>query len=104
MRRVVSIKAARGNAADGAEAAGVSNNTPRRSSARANAAKGSAPGRQTAMRHALPASAMSPRYSAGRRPQLINEDLPLPELPSTARKRRLPSRSTMASTAASRPK
>ena len=48
---------------------------------------GSLPGRNWAMRQAVPARAIRPRRKAGRSPQLTSEDLPLPEVPTTARKR-----------------
>ena len=39
------------------------------------------------MRHDVPAVAINPRRRAGIRPQFTSEDLPLPEVPTTARKR-----------------
>ena len=40
----------------------------------------------------------TPRRRAGRKPQFTSEDLPLPEVPTTARKRLAASLSTMVST------
>ena len=65
---------------------------------------GSLPGRNCAMRHDVPAEAINPRRSAGFKPQFTSEDLPLPDVPTTARKRVAASISTMVSIWLSRPK
>jgi len=52
----------------------------------------------------VPARAIKPPCKAGRNPQLTKEDLPLPDVPTTAKKRVAASLSTMASTWFSRPK
>ena len=49
------------------------------------------------MRQEVPALAISPRCRAGRKPELTSEDLPLPEVPTTARKRVRASLSTIVS-------
>ena len=57
------------------------------------------------MRQAVPARAMRPRRSVlAAEPQFTSEDLPLPEVPTTARKCVSARLSTMASTWFSRPK
>ena len=100
MRRVVSMISANVIPA----AACSRNSTPSCARARAIAPIGSLPGRNWAMRHAVPAGAIRPWRSAGRSPQLTREDLPLPDVPTTARKRVAASLLTMASIWFSRPK
>ena len=56
------------------------------------------------MRHEVPAEAINPRRSAGLSPQFTSDDLPLPEVPTTARNRVAESSSIMVSTWLSRPK
>src|SRR5580704_215987 len=80
------------------------NSTPSLARAFAVASSGVLPGRNWAIRHALPAAPIKPRCRAGRSPQLTSEDLPLPELPKTTRKRVLASLSTIVSISFSRPK
>src|SRR5262245_37837058 len=65
---------------------------------------GSLLGQNWAMRQAVPARASKPRCKAGRSPQLTREDLPLPEVPTTARKWVAASLLIRASTWLSRPK
>ena len=84
--------------------AAASYSTPGAASACASLPSGSFSGRNCAMRQAAPALAMWPRCSAGRRPQLTSDDLPLPDVPTTARKRCTASLSIIRSTWCSRPK
>src|SRR5215471_4118592 len=80
------------------------NRTPGAANARAMARIGAFPGRNCAIRQEVPALANKPRCRAGFRPQLTSEDFPLPEVPTTARKRVRASLSIIASTWLSRPK
>jgi hypothetical protein len=69
---------------------------------RANAMRGVAPGVSRTTGHAaLPLIASLP--SAARRPALISDDFPLPELPVTATNRETVSRATSSDVASSRP-
>ena len=93
-RRVVSMISSSGRP----RSSKLLNSTPSSARAWASAASGWLPGRNWAMRQLVPALVILPWCRAGRRPQFTNEDLPLPEVPTTARKRRWASLSTMAST------
>src|SRR5580765_8291755 len=65
---------------------------------------GSSPGLMTAIRQLELAPAMNPLCNAGIRPERTSDDLPLPEVPTTARKRVLRSRRRRSSISFSRPK
>ena len=62
------------------------------------------PGRNWATLQVVPANAIKPACRAGRNPQFTNEDLPLPDEPTTARNCVAANVSTIASTLLSRPK
>ncbi len=62
------------------------------------------PGLITAMRQPEPAPFIIPPRSAGIKPARINEDLPLPEVPTTARNRARERREINSSACPSRPK
>src|ERR1035437_650869 len=84
-----------------------SSRAPRHSGKLKTAARwpiGSSPGRRTATRQPEPAPAMEPPCSAGIRPQRMREDLPLPEEPTTERKRAPRRRRSNSSICFSRPK
>src|SRR6516165_862425 len=62
------------------------------------------PGRNWAILQEVPALAISPRCRAGRSPEFTSDDFPLPDVPTTARKRVRASLSVIVSTWLSRPK
>ena len=74
------------------------------SSASASRRSGRSPGRIVATAHRAPADPISPVRSAGIRPAWTSDDLPQPDVPTTARKRWRSSRSSSWSTCSSRPK
>ena len=59
---------------------------------------------QIAMRQLEPAPAMNPLWSDGIRPERTSDDLPLPDVPTTERKRVVRSRRSSSSISFSRPK
>src|SRR5205814_4636822 len=65
---------------------------------------GSSPGRHTAIRQLELAPTIKPLCSAGIRPERTRDDLPLPDVPTTARKRVDRSRRSSSSMSFSRPK
>ena len=62
------------------------------------------PGRMTAISQALPAWAMPPPSTAGSRPARTSDDLPLPEVPTTATRRLVRNRRSRSSICSCRPK
>ena len=58
----------------------------------------------TAISHEAPASSILPPSSSDNSPQRTSDDLPLPEVPTTATKRLLPRRCNSSSVCSSRPK